>query len=554
MSEENEMQLLHLAEEAIRAGNPAYAKKILQEIVQKNKFHGRANELLAYAIGGEGNLDGAIELLAKVVESPNSGFHAPYELGSLYLQKAQFRHAIDFFRKSLTRGGNFFELFHDFALALGGASQPREAMVMIKKAIEINPRSPEAHYNLGRLYDELKDYEKSLIAYESSILYNHNFFQAHINHGVALYELNRPKEALISYKKALDIEPRSLDALLNQGMAYHALNKYQDALNSYDAALLLDAKFAPAVWNKSLVQLTLANFDEGWKNYEERFNAVKANQRRFEDIPTLLGAEQMRGARVLVWCEQGYGDALQFCRYIPLMRAAGANIIFLVPGPLEGLMQSLGSCKVIVDGEKIEAVDYQIPLLSLPKLFSCNGVTVPNKVPYLKAPQQYSDRIGVLINGRSDKKLRVGVAFSGSPAHVNDSRRSMLLAKFLPLLALGHIYLIQKGMSAADRKFLNDHPEIIYCGDYIHDFQDSAALVSQMDVIVTVDTSLAHLAGALNQKTFLCLPYSPEWRWQSERSDSPWYPSVRLFRQVTPGDWNSVIENIGQALKQVIAH
>ena len=141
MSEENEMQLLHLAEEAIRAGNPAYAKKILQEIVQKNKFHGRANELLAYAIGGEGNLDGAIELLAKVVESPNSGFHAPYELGSLYLQKAQFRHAIDFFRKSLTRGGNFFELFHDFALALGGASQPREAMVMIKKAIEINPRS-----------------------------------------------------------------------------------------------------------------------------------------------------------------------------------------------------------------------------------------------------------------------------------------------------------------------------------------------------------------------------------------------------------------------------
>lgn len=549
MSSDGEIQLLHSAEAAFRAGNMDYAKKILLEITRTNKSNIRANELLAYVMGNDGDLNGAIELLQKVVESSESRFQAPYELGSLYLQKMQLHEAIDCFKKSLMHGGNFFELFHDFAIALGGVGQPKEAVLMMEKAIHLNPHSPEAFYNLGRLYDELKDYEKSLAAYQKAISYNGNFLQAHINQGIALYELDRSQEALVSYKKALSLNPRSLDALLNQGMAFHALNLYQDALNSYDAALLVDSNFADAIWNKSLVQLTLANFKDGWKNYEARFDAVRSNQKRFNDIPLLPSLQQLKDREVLVWCEQGYGDVLQFCRYIPLMVARGAEVTFLVPSVLQGLIKSLGYCRAITDQAQIGAVDYQIPLLSLPRIFYTGAINIPNSVPYLQPPHSLTDPINNLVHKRSHKKLRIGVACSGSPTHTNDLRRSMPLNHFSPLLELGDIYLIQKGLSDADKNFLNDHPEIVYCGDEIRDFQDSAALVSQMDIIVTVDTSLAHLAGSLNQRTMVCLPYSAEWRWQSNRIDSPWYPSAQLFRQSSPGNWSSVIENIYQALK-----
>ena len=547
MSKENEIQLLLFAEESMRVGKLAHAKEVLKKIIYHNSFQPRANELLAYLAGNEGDLDGAIDLLRKAVRVPNPSNQALYELGSLCFQKGLLEEAVNCFKQSISLSNNSFDVYHDLALALGMLGKSTEAVDLMLKALTINSNSAEACYNLGRLYDDLKMYAKSLDAYEYALSLNSNFIQAHINKGIALYELNHPDLALQSYREALKIDPKSLDALLNQGMAFQALNRYEEALDSYNLAIAINDQFVDAKWNKSLAQLSVGNFKEGWKNYEYRFDAVKTNPRRFENIPVLSSLNQLRGSRVLVWCEQGFGDTLQFCRYIPLMKELGGDIVFLVQKPLEELMNSLGSCAVIVDELLMGKVSYQVPIMSLPKLFSTDAFNIPAQVPYLRVGKK-----SLNPHWESNKKFKIGVACSGNPSHLNDARRSMPLEIILPLLDLGEIHLIQKRLNSIDKAIANAHSNIIYYGDEIKNFQDSASLVVNMDAIVTVDTSLAHLSGALNQRTFVCLPYSAEWRWQVERSDSPWYPSAMIFRQPNLGDWKAVIQKVYVALQELV--
>ena len=417
-------------------------------------------------------------------------------------------------------------------------------IVVVRRALGMKPNSAEAHYNLGRLLDDVKQFDQSILSYQKALSFNSFFIEAYINYGIALYELGRPAEALHFYQEALKINPQSLDTLLNQGMALHALNRYEEAMQSYQQALKINPDFADAWWNQSLVELTLADFEQGWNHYGWRFNAVKANPRFFQDIPLLTDLKDVKGAKILVWHEQGLGDTLQFCRYIPMMAEEGAEVTLLVQKPLKELLDSLGGCKVIVDGAAIGTVDYQIPLLSIPGLFKTNTLNIPSKVPYLTSSSQYQDSIKKIIDSKQDGRLAIGVACSGSAGHTNNSRRSMPLECLIPLLQFGDLYLIQKDVPLEDQVVLSEHPSIRYCGEAIENFQDSAALVENMDLIITVDTSLAHLSGALNQKTFICLPYSGEWRWQINRNDSPWYPSMTLFRQEKPGDWPSVISQI----------
>lgn len=548
MSKYSELQLLEIAKNALQTGNIAYAKKILADLMRANQSHWAAIELSAHIAGSEGDIDGAIRLWSKAALNPKCSNYTLYELGSLHFQRGQFKEALDSFKLATTRGGSFFELLHDQALTLAGMGQAQEAIDVMRRALDLNPNSAEAHYNLGRLLDDVKQFDQSIISYQKALSFNPFFIEAYINYGIALYELGRPAEALHFYQEALKINPQSLDTLLNQGMALHALNRYEEAMQSYQQALKINPHFADAWWNKSLVELTLADFEQGWKNYEWRFQAVKGNPRFFQNIPLLAEVNDMKGAKILVWHEQGLGDTLQFCRYIPMMIEQGAEITLLAQRPLKELLDSLGGCKVIVDGTAVGAVDYQIPLLSIPRLFETNALNIPSTVPYLKSSPQYRDSIKKMIESKQDGRLAIGVACSGSAGHSNNSRRSMPLECLIPLLQFGDLYLIQKDVTVEDQVILSEHPNIHYCGEAIENFQDSAALVENMDLIITVDTSLAHLSGALNQKTFICLPYSGEWRWLINRNDSPWYPSMTLFRQEKLGDWPSVISQIVAAL------
>lgn len=548
MSQHNEPQLIEIAKNALQTGNLAFAKKILSDLIRLNESQWAAIELSAHIAVSEGNIDEAIRLWSKAALNPKSSNYTLYELGSLYLQKGQFQEALHSFKLAITKGGNFFELLHDQALTLAGMGQAEQAIDAMHRALDLNPNSAEAHYNLGRLLDDVKQFDQSIISYQKALSFNPFFTEAYINYGIALYELGRPAEALHFYREALKINPHSLDTLLNQGMALHALNKYEEAMQSYQHALEINPNFAEAWWNKSLVELTLADFAQGWENYEWRFRAVKGKPRFFHNIPLLAEVKDMKGAKILVWHEQGLGDTLQFCRYIPMMIEQGAEITLLVQKPLKELLESLGGCTVIVDGEVVGPIDYQIPLLSIPRLFKTNALNIPSKVPYLKSCSHHRDSIQKIIESKQDGRMAIGVACSGSTGHANNSRRSMPLECLIPLLQFGDLFLIQKDVTLEDQVVLSEHPNIHFCGEAIENFLDSAALVENMDLIVSVDTSLAHLSGALNQKTFICLPYSAEWRWLINRSDSLWYPSVTLFRQENLGDWHSVISQIVAAL------
>lgn len=539
-----ELQLLTLAENAWNIGDLNRAKKILFQALELNELHSRANELMAYIVGNEGDIDSAIQFLIKATAALSCNPSALYELGGLYFQKKKYQEAIMAYERSISCGGEFFEVLHDLALTKGIVGDLKGAVVTMGHAIQVNPKSEEAHYNLGRIFDELKLFDDAMKAYQSALSCNPNFLEALVNLGIALYELNRPEEALICYEKALKIEPNFTAALLNKGMAFHMLNQYTQALEVYEQALDLDPSFEDARWNKSLIDLTLGNYKEGWQNYESRFKAVISNRRRFVEIPLLNSLEKIQGSKILVWCEQGYGDSLQFCRYLPMVKELGAEITFLVQKPLQKIMYSMGCCSVVVDETSLGEVDFQIPLLSLPKLFDTNLLNIPGDTPYLKVSRDLINEAAKWIKKGNEKKLKIGLACSGSSTHHNDSRRSIPLSFFLPLLERGDVYLIQKDLNPSDVKVLQDHPEIFYCGDLIDNFEDSAALIKNMDFIVSVDTSLAHLSGALNQKTFVCLPFSSEWRWLGGGGKSPWYPNSNLIRQSAPGNWASVVEEL----------
>jgi hypothetical protein len=329
------------------------------------------------------------------------------------------------------------------------------------------------------------------------------------------------------------------------GNTLSALKKTAEAINAYDRSIQIDSNYYNAYWNQSLAQLLLGNYEVGLPNYEYRWLREGADTFLHPTIPKLSSLEEAVGKKVLVWSEQGYGDTLQFCRYVPLLMQMGIEVVLETQAPLLPLLKDQFDCPVIQIGQAYEAVDYQIPLGSLPLLFKTTVDTIPLNVPYLKAHDgkviEWRDR----LNLRQDKP-NIGIACSGNIKFDLEHGNTMPIPLELlgQLSEVAHLYLIQKEVRPADQQYLDAHPEITYLGPQINDFEDSAAIIQNMDEIITIDTSLAHLAGALGKKTKVLLPFAPDWRWLLDRQDSPWYPSSILYRQESMGEWNYTLERI----------
>lgn len=348
-------------------------------------------------------------------------------------------------------------------------------------------------------------------------------------------------------ERAISIDERNAQAWLNLGVAKQYLKMFDKALLDLDRAIELEPDYFDAYWNKSLIKLLLADFDDGWELYEYRWKKINASQYRYSHINKLLTLRGISNKRVLVWHEQGFGDSIQFSRYVPLLVQAGANVTFEVQKPLLGLFENQFKGKVVSQiDQKKNKFDFQIPLLSLPRLFKTNLSTVP-EISNLNLDRTKIDLWNKKL-GLSSANLNIGVAVSGSPTHENDHIRSMPLHYLEPLLNKYNLYLIQKELSVHDKEFLTHHDEITYLGSGISDFNDTASIIKNLDLIISVDTSLIHLAGLLNKKAFLLLPWVPEWRWLLDKDRSPWYPSIKIFRQDSIDNWASVIDQIQNQL------
>jgi tetratricopeptide (TPR) repeat protein len=437
--------------------------------------------------------------------------------------------------------GNTFVLLH----------RHDDALTAFDRALALSPRSPEFLSNRGNALWQLQRPGEALTSFEAALLLKPDAAEIHNNRGNALLDLNRPSDALASFDRALALKRDYAEALVNRANALRDLNRSGDAIASCDAALALDPDLAEAHWNKGLEQLLLGDFEHGWAEYEWRWKRAGNAPRDF-GVPQWRG-EDIGGKTILLHAEQGFGDTIQFVRYAPMLAARGAKIVLEVPDSLMPLLSDIGGVvAMIARGEPPPPVDLHCPLMSLPLAFGTTLATIPAVVPYLRAPAARVEMWRTRLPPSG--KLRAGLVWSGKPTHRNDHNRSLALARLTPLLAQPGIEFVSLQREVRETDTAALEKSALLRPDLGHaDFADTAAIIETLDLVIAVDTAVAHLAGALAKPTWLLLPFCPDWRWMLERTDSPWYPGVRLFRQPRIGDWDSVIGRAAEGLASFAA-
>ena len=396
---------------------------------------------------------------------------------------------------------------------------------------------------LGLSHHQNGQLRESKTVYEDILRLEPKHFDATHLLGVIALTANQPNTAVLLISKALEIR-KTKDAFFNYGLALQANRQPLLAIDAYKKAIALNPKEDKYYWNKALSLLQTGNFVEGWPLYE--FGWKGSKQRGIElntNKPLWLGSEELNGKTILLHSEQGLGDTIQFCRYATLVKEMGANVLLSIPKELVSLMTRLsGVDEVLVQGDSLPTFEYHCPLLSLPQAFKTTIKTIPKKHSYLQAEilkiDIWKSRLGV------KNKKRIGLVWSGSSAHKKDTTRSLTLQELLPFLPKDYEYVsLQKEVRESDKDVLATSG-IKHFGEQLKDFTDTAALCELMDIVISVDTSVAHLAGALGKTTWIMLPYSPDWRWLLDRDDSPWYPTVKLYRQDKIGDWSAVLKKM----------
>jgi tetratricopeptide (TPR) repeat protein len=427
-----------------------------------------------------------------------------------------------------------------------------DALASVDRALAVRPRHPETLANRGVVLHALERYAEALVSFEEALAIAPRYGEALNNRAITLMRLGRHVGALASLDAALAIRPDYAEALNNRGTVLTQLNRHAEALASFEQALAIKPDFAAAHLNEAHARLLTGQFERGWEKYEWRWqNEPLSSRKRNFAQPSWNGTDNIAGKTIFVHAEQGFGDTLQFCRYVPLLAERGAHVIVEVQPELRRLLSGLDGASVIARGEPLPAFDVHCPLLSLPRAFGTTLATIPPlRAPPAVPPellQKWRSRL------RPSGRPRVGLAWSGRPTHPNDHNRSIPLSAMLPLFALPAEFVsLQKEVRSADRAILHARAaEIADFGSELTDFLETAALLLSIDIVISVDTAVAHLACTLGRPTWIMLPHAPDWRWLLEREDSPWYPSARLFRQPRIGDWASVIQAVCDVLRRL---
>lgn len=449
-------------------------------------------------------------------------------------------------------------IHHGRALALLMLERHAEALASLERAAQLQPGFFPAHFHRGVALALMERYEEALAGFDQALRIDARSAEAHDNRGVALGHLGRHEEALAAFEAASACRPDYVDAYNNAASTLKSLGRHDEARATFDKGLAIAPDHAPTLWGKALLELAMGRLETGWPLHEARLRLEHLREyQRALPMPRWSGSEDLAGRSILVHAEQGLGDTLQFCRYLPLLEARGARVIFEVPEALGKLMRSLaGEAALIRRGEPLPPADYHCPLLSLPLAFNTRLDDIPAAVPYLRADgalaAAWRERLGTLPG------LKVGLNWQGHAGAETQAwirGRSFPLACAAPLARLPGVSLVslQKGAAAGQRGEVSFGDALAQLTDPSDTgpaaMMETAALVSGLDLVITSDTAVAHLAGALGARVWVLLHYDPDWRWLLERSDSPWYPTMRLFRQHAPGDWTEVLERVADQLR-----
>jgi hypothetical protein len=464
----------------------------------------------------------------------------------------QYQQAISCFDQAIRLSPDYAAAYFNLGLVYQEQLEFLQALVNFEKVIAIDPQYEAAFYHAGNALLVLGQLEIGLGFLDRALQLNPESTMAHTSRANALKCLWRIDEALDSYATAIALRPDYHEPYCKRGILLQALKRLDEAMADYQQAIDLKPDFANAYWNKGLLKILTGQFAEGWQLYEWRWQDTGKLQARSYPQPLWLGDADLNGKTLLIFPEQGFGDIIQFCRYLPLLDALGANIIFEVPAGLLTLLGTLpGRFQLVERGSTLPEFDLYCPIMSLALAFKTTLNTIPASVPYLFADDLHQAKWQQRLGEKT--AFRVGLVWSGSKAHPDDRNRSMSLPMLSALLELPvEFHCLQKEIHGEDQAQLAALPQIHTHSEALADFADTAALLNAMDLIISVDTSVAHLAGAMAKPVWILLPYAPDYRWMLDRTDSPWYPTATLFRQPAPQDWAAVMGQVVEQLQRLL--
>ena len=450
--------------------------------------------------------------------------------------------ALAAYDKAISLDPKFAEAWSNKSNLLGKLKKYKEALECCSQALNLDQDYVPAWSNQAAYLAQLQDYNAAIVSANKAIELDPGLAEVWLNKGSILNYQAQYQEAIACFDRALELKPDYADALANKGLALYELLELDEAIRCCNKAIEIDPEHVDGHWNKGFAQLMLGNFDEGWINYEYRWGRKDVENNPYPHIPRPNSLEELIGKKIIVWPEQGFGDIFQFARYIPKLIDLGVRVTFEVHKPLMSLFQSQYTCDLMVTGGFSKEADFQIPLASLPLLFKTNIDSIPANIPYIQVNpaivEEWKNKLPL-----SKDKLNIGIACSGNinfDLKHGGNKRPIPLSYFSDLASQHNLFLIQKDIRDSDQVTLEGMKNICLLGDLINSFEDTAAIIENMDLIISIDTSLVHLAGALGKKMLVLLSWCPDWRYLTEGTSSPWYPSATLIRQPLPRDWVSV--------------
>jgi tetratricopeptide (TPR) repeat protein len=570
-----------------QSGRLAIAEDRCRRALASDPAHADSLHLLGLVHAQGNRVDLAIDFIAQAIRSNQGNAEYFSSLGNLLALRNQFEEALKSYDLALKLKPDLVNVWIRLGDLLHKQKRDDEAQLAWSHALTLDPAKYEALNSLGNVLLDLRRYEEAAGYFEKAIALRPDLVPAfnnlglalihlrrfddavtqlghaialspdvpelYSNRGKALKELGRLKEALADYDRAIFLKPGYVHAHGNRGSCLDALARPDEAEVSLRRALALDPDHGDSHWSLAVNRLRAGDLRTGWIESEWRWKApsLGVTARAF-DQPLWLGSEPIAGKTLLVHCEQGLGDAIQFCRYVPLLAARGARVILQVDGALNDLLSGVkGVAQCIARADALPDFDLHCPLMSLPLAFDTTLATIPAETPYISVPENAKDWTDWL---GERTKPRVGLVWSGNPNHLNDHNRSVPLQTLLPLFEVEAEFIsLQKGARDRDRALLAQRRDIRDAEPGLASFADTASLMRQLDLVICVDTSVAHLAGSLGKPVWVLLPYVADWRWLTGRDDSPWYPTARLFRQSETRQWDEVMANVRNALRDFVA-
>ena len=592
-SPDNHVALHLLGVSFIQQGRPDRGIPLVERALLLKPDDAIAHFNLGCALQGLNRPDEASACYERALALNPDHAEAHLNLGNALQALGIHEEAIAHYQRALALRRDSADAYNNWGNSLQALNRHDEAIACYERALALRADHAEAHNSLGNSLSALGRYDEAITSYERAVAIKPTYAEAHNNLAFSLQAVNRFDDALACVAQALALKPDLAEAYNHWGMVLHALNRHDEAIARYDHALALKPDYAEAQWNKSLALLSQGRFREGWQLYEKRWrrkraaaledfnrplwpgpqgaagvpprqanggragvpSAIPSNRgaitRAAGFLRTLAGrGEAAAGANLLLQYEQGFGDTIQMLRYVALLEHSGVRCWIQAPTELAALAQrSFPRSRVVAIGQCPAQVQFRIPMLSLPlALRTFSEADIPRAVPYLVVDEgkkaAWAQRLA------TPRGRKVGLVWRGRPTHKNDHNRSVPLQTLLPLLLRTQIQFValQKDLTQAESGELAQHDNVTALDEELVSFDDTAAAVSALDLVITVDSALAHLSGALGKTTWVLLPFSADWRWLRSRSDCPWYPSARLFRQLSPGDWAGVVDDVADSL------